>query len=430
MRRHCEKGPVKEHRSHPRPGRMGLLVALLLIGLTGLPGRGDYMPSLPGCVRDAFAETRPDFTLMQEAWDTIRRVYVDRASVDPHALTYGAIGGMVDALGDTGHSTFLSPEMIEAQKAFALGKFEGIGAEVQMKGRNLTIVTPLDGSPAQRAGLRAGDVILKVDGQSILGVPLVQAVKKILGHAGTPVILTILNPSNGATREVTILRASVTVHNATWHGLPGTAVALVRVARFSAGVTRDLRKILEGIRRQGWQGVILDLRNDPGGILDEAVGVASQFLKKGNVLLEKNAQGVVKPVSVKTGGLLPSLPMVVLVNLGSASAAEIVAGALQDAHRAVLVGETTFGTGTVLEQFGLSDGSALLLAVQEWLTPDGHTIWHKGIVPDVTASLAPEASPLLPETVRGLTREGLRKSGDTQLLRALDIIDKELHEPR
>jgi carboxyl-terminal processing protease len=421
---------MKEYLLHLRPSSRGLLVSILLIGLTGLLGRGYYLPSLPGCVKDAFAEDLPDFALMREAWDTMRRVYVDRSAVNPHALTYGAIGGMVDALGDTGHSTFLSPEMIEAQKEFAQGRFEGIGAEVQMKGKNLIIVTPLDGSPAQRAGLRAGDVILKVDGQSILGVPLVQAVKRIMGHAGTKVALTVLSPSTGATRDVTIVRASVTVHNVTWHGLPGTAVALVRIARFSDGVTRDLRKILEGITRQGWQGVILDLRNDPGGILDEAVGVASQFLKNGNVLLEKDARGGVKPVRVKTGGLLPSLPMAVLVNLGSASAAEIVAGALQDTRRATLVGETTFGTGTVLEQFGLSDGSALLLAVQEWLTPDGHTIWHKGITPDVTTPLPPEATLLLPETVRGLTREKLMKSGDSQLLRALGVVDKAIHERR
>jgi carboxyl-terminal processing protease len=150
--------------------------------------------------------------------------------------------------------------------------------------------------------------------------------------------------------------------------------------------------------------------------------VASQFLSEGNVVLERDSSDATTPVPVKSGGLLPSLPLVVLVNVGSASAAEVVAGALRDAHRAVLVGETTFGTGTVLKEFPLSDGSALLLAVGEWLTPDGHTIWHKGIAPDVEVSLPPAASPLLPAMIGELTEEGLKKGDDTQLLRALAIV--------
>jgi carboxyl-terminal processing protease len=372
------------------------------------------------------AETQPEYGLLREAWEKIERHYVDRSAVDPKALTYGALSGMVEALGDEGHSAFLSPEMLKIQRHSSEGKIEGIGAEVRMKGNQLTVVAPLDDSPAQRAGLRPGDLILKVNGENITGLPLPQAVEKILGRAGTRVTLIVLTPSTGNARSVTLVRASVTLRNVTWHGLPGTGIALLRIAAFSEGVTQALRKVLATIREEQFHGLILDLRNNPGGLLDEAVEVASQFLREGNVLLEKNSSGATTPVPVKPGGLLPRLPLVVLVNVGSASAAEVVAGALHDAHRALLVGETTFGTGTVLREFPLSDGSALLLAVEEWLTPSGFAIWHKGIDPDVEVSLPLTASPLLPTMVKEMTEEGLKKSDDTQLLRALAIVMREV----
>jgi carboxyl-terminal processing protease len=165
----------------------------------------------------------------------------------------------------------------------------------------------------------------------------------------------------------------------------------------------------------------LDLRNDPGGLLDEAIGVASQFLKQGNVLLEKDAQGHVTPVPVKPDGQATDVPTVVLINAGTASAAEIVAGALQDAGRATVLGETSFGTGTVLNEFHLSDGSALLLATQEWLTPNGRVIWHQGITPDVPVALPRNATPLLPEAERGMTPAEVQNSGDEELLKALEL---------
>jgi carboxyl-terminal processing protease len=363
-----------------------------------------------------------NFRLMAEAWNTIQRVYVDRNSVKPKLMTYGAISGMVDALGDTEHSRFLTPEMVKQERNATKGKLEGIGAEVQMKNGQLVIVAPIDGSPAQKAGLKPGDIILKVDDQELSGLPLVQAVGRISGPAGTRVKLTILNLKTTTTKDVTLTRASLTVQNVTWHQLPGTSAAHLRIATFSKGVTENLRKVLVTIEKEGAAGIILDLRNNPGGLYAEAVSTASQFLSGGNVLLEKNALGKIKPVPVREGGVATSLPLVVLINGGTGSGAEIVAGALQDAQRAKLVGEKTFGTGTVLQTFSLSDGSALMLAIEEWLTPDGHVIWHHGINPDVAVSLPPEVTPLLPVTERGLTAEKLRGSGDVQLLRALDLL--------
>jgi carboxyl-terminal processing protease len=181
---------------------------------------------------------------------------------------------------------------------------------------------------------------------------------------------------------------------------------------------------LETFGQEGMKGIVLDLRNNPGGLFTEAVSVASQFLSEGNVVLEKDSKDRITAVPVEKGGVALRIPMVALVNSGTASAAEIVAGALQDHERAVLVGTTTFGTGTVLEKFPLSDGSALLLAVEEWLTPDGHTIWHKGIVPTVVVTLAEGATLLLPFEERDMTPEQLRESKDLQLLKALALVTR------
>jgi len=375
-----------------------------------------------GC---ASQKPEPDLALINQAWNTIQRQYVDRSAVQPKDLTYGAIGGMVEALGDTGHSTFLTPDMVKDLKSMEHGEFKGVGLEIQMKDGHVVIVAPLDNSPAQRAGLRPGEIILKVGGQDISDWPLNRVVERISGRAGTKVTLTLQVPYTGHVRDVTLVRASIKLHEVTWRRLPGTHIAHLRVATFDAGVTRDLKKALEEIQKDDVHGIILDLRDNPGGLLDEAVGVASQFIKSGNVLVAKDAKGQLEPIEVEKGGLAVDMPMVVLINEGSASAAEIVAGALQDNDRATLLGETTFGTGTVLGEFGLSDGSALLLAIEEWLTPNGHSIWHKGITPQVVVPLSPEVTPLLPATEKEMTPAQLQASDDRQLLRALDLISRQ-----
>ncbi len=365
-----------------------------------------------------------DFRLIPEAWKIIEDVYVDRAAVNPQAMAYGAIDGMVDALGDTGHSRFLSPEMVKELRNLQQNRLEGVGAEIQIKAGHVMVVAPLDDSPAQRAGLRAGDIILKVDGHDVTGMPLDQVVARISGHPGTSVTLTILNPSSGQSREVTLVRASIIVHDVTWHQLPGTGVAHLRIASFGRGMTADLRAALTKIGSRGLNGIVLDLRNNPGGLLEEAVGAASQFVAGGDVLLVKDARGKVKPIPVKPGGTATRIPLAVLVNGGTASAAEIVAGALRDANRGRLIGVRTIGTGTVLNEFPMSDGSALLLAVEEWLTPAGQAIWHKGITPEIAVELPPETTPVFPQVEREMTAAQLHASGDTQLLTALELLGK------
>jgi carboxyl-terminal processing protease len=199
-------------------------------------------------------------------------------------------------------------------------------------------------------------------------------------------------------------------------------VALVRVSRFSNGVTADLADGLRAATDAGSTGVVLDLRNNPGGLLEEAVGTASLFLSGGNVLLQRDADGISTPVPVEQNAFTTDIPLVVLINQGSASASEIVAGALQDAERAPLVGVTTFGTGTVLQEFPLSDGSAVLLAVREWLTPAGRVIWRHGLEPDEVVQLSDSGQQLLPESIREMSAAEFRQSQDAQLLRAIELL--------
>jgi carboxyl-terminal processing protease len=410
--------------------RRGVRVLIYLLFLPLLLGVGfaggvlvDHFLITPNV---ASAQTQSNnLGLVNQAYQIIQQNYVDRSAVNQTQLEYGAISGMVDALGDTGHSRFLTPQMVQEENNFTQGSFDGIGAEVAMNANGqVVIVAPIDGSPAQAAGVKAGDIMLKVDGQDLTGMSLSDVVSKVIGPAGTQVTLTLQDPKTGAIRNVTITRAKITVDNVTWIMLPGTTIADIRLAGFSQGVTNDLRTALQEAKAQGATSIILDLRNNPGGLLNEAVGVASQFLSSGNVLLVKNAQGQEQAIPVESGGLATNIPLVVLVNQGTASASEIVAGALQDAHRATLIGETTFGTGTVLNAFPLGDGSQILLATEEWLTPSGRVIWHKGIAPDVTVSLSNTVTPLVPDALRGMTTTQLQSSQDVQLLKAISELSQ------
>ncbi len=399
---------------------IGVLLSLvLMLGLAGGVVLDRKVLAASAAPENSVAVTKPDLSLVSEAWNVIYQNYVERGSLQPSQLVYGAINGMVDALGDTGHSRFLTPAMITEENNFTNGTFEGIGAEVEMKEGHVVVVAPIDGSPAQKAGVRPGDIMLRVDGVDVSGMSLDDTIKRVLGPAGTKVTISFQDPKTGEVRDLTITRARIQIHNVTWEMIPGTQIAHLRLAGFSNGVSSELVKALKEIQAQNATGIILDLRNNPGGLLDEAVKVTSQFLKDGTVLEEKNAQGQVQKVPVKPGGIATDIPLVVLVNNGTASAAEIVSGALQDAGRATLIGETTFGTGTVLNQFSLSDKSAILLATEEWLTPKGRLIWHQGIQPDTSVSLPANAEPLTPEQERSMTAAQFQASQDAQLLRGL-----------
>lgn len=368
------------------------------------------------------SSTNPDFSLIEEATNIIQERYVRRADITQNELTYGAISGMVDALGDTGHSRFMTPEMIKAEQDYNAGAFEGVGLEVRVKDGFITIVAPIDNSPAMDAGIQAGEIIIGVNGEEVTGQPLSTVISKILGPAGTQVTLTILDPKTNQSRDVVLTRARIEVQNVTWTRIPGTDYAHIRLSAFSQDVSKDLNKALKEIQDQGLKGVVLDLRNNGGGLLDEAINVSSQFIDSGLVMKSRDAQGKLKDYPAKRGGAAINIPLVVLINQGSASAAEITAGAFQDNGRALLVGQTTFGTGTVLNQFGLQDGSAILLATSEWLTPKERVIWHQGIAPDIAVELPDSGLMVFPNEERSMTPEQFQAITDNQLLTAIQVL--------
>jgi carboxyl-terminal processing protease len=365
--------------------------------------------------------------LLDEARGVIQNNFVDQESATTQRLQDGALAGMVDILGDTGHSRFMTPTMVEEQRNYTAGEFEGIGAYVEMRDGFVTVVSPIDNSPAQAMGVQPGFIVLEIEGEDMTGKTLQEVVDRILGPAGTEVTITFFNPETGEDQIMTIERARIELQNVTWTMLPGTTIAHARIAGFSRDVGQDLEAAIAAAEAQGATGIVFDLRNNPGGLLSEAVDVASQFLLADSVVvLRQDARGEVKEERVPDDARPTMLPVVVLINEGSASASEIVAGALQDYGRGRLIGETTFGTGTVLNEFPLSDGSAILLATEQWLTPDGRVIWREGIVPDETVELTGPVQLVVPETANDLTAEELRAIEDLQLLRALEILTGEI----
>ena len=406
--------------------RRGYVTALLVVASVSAGAALERWVLMSGIPPSATA----DFRLMAQAWNIIDRYYVDRPAVRHAAMTAGAISGMTESLGDSGHSVYLTAPEARRAGAAVQGKLNGIGVEIiQSTNHQTVVVAPMDGSPAQQAGVRPGDVILEVDGRPVAGMSMNHISARMTGEAGQPVSLTVSNPSDGRRREIKIVRAAMKLNNVSWQRLPGSDLAHLRIAMFSEGETGDLKRALLEIQKQGLRGIILDIRNNPGGALEEAIGTASQFLKTGNVMWEKNASAIITPVPVQPGGVATDIPLAVLVNGYSASDSEIVAGALHDAHRALLVGETTLGTGTVLTQFQLSDGSALMLAVQEWLTPNKVSFWHRGIEPDVKVSLPSQVGVLRPAAEREMTADQLRLSGDTQLLKAIELLSRPAVKP-
>ena len=305
------------------------------------------------------------------------------------------------------------------------GSYVGIGVRIDETEDGLPrIVSVFKGSPAETAGLRSDDVIVAVDGQATAGRSIDEVADWVRGEAGTTVEVTI-RKGDGTEQTLSIVRADVPIEPVTWAIVPGSKTAVVRLEQFSAGAADDMVGALKDARAAGADRIVLDLRGNPGGYVNEAVGVASQFLSSGIVYIERNADGDRTEHPVSPDGVATDLPLVVVVDGTTASSSEIVSGALQDAGRAKVVGETTFGTGTVLGEFDLTDGSALRIGTVEWLTPQGRRIWHEGIAPDVPVSLPDGVVPLTPDDVRRLTPAEVKAMEDTELAKALEIVATE-----
>jgi carboxyl-terminal processing protease len=361
---------------------------------------------------------RKSLELYAEALDTVRKNYVDQRDIDPKKETYGAIEGMLETLGDDGHTRFLTPEEREQNDQSLSGTYVGIGVQLKAKDGEVVVAAPIDGSPAEEAGISSDDVLLAVDGKSVMGDEVSEVVEKVKGPEGTSVELTVRH--EGEKREYDLQRAEISSPAASWALIPGTNVSLVLLSSFSDNSAQELEKAFEEAKAAGARRFILDLRNNPGGRLDQAVEMAGYLLEPESVVyIRKDASGEREEITVEGDPELANAPLAVLVNEGSASSAEILAGALRDNGRGPVIGETTFGTGTVLSEFVLRDGSSILLGVAEWLTPDGDFIRDTGITPDVSVPLVEGTEPLTPEGARELSREEILEK-DAQLRKAYE----------
>jgi len=355
-----------------------------------------------------FLQKDVDFNLFWEVWNKIQTEYIDRP-VGETKLLYGALSGLVASLRDP-YSVFLEPEPAKEFTDDLKGRFEGIGAEIGIRDNILTIISPLPGSPAESAGLKAGDKVVEIDGYDTTNISLQEAVRRIRGKKGTKVTLKVFREKDGDFHEITIVRDVIKIVSVKWE-MKENNIAYIKITNFNQDTDTRFKKAVGEILLKNPKGIILDLRNNPGGYLDQAVTISSYWLPRGKVVVQEEFANKDKKQYLANGqAQLKNYKTVVLVNQGSASGSEIVAGALQDHGVAKLVGEKTFGKGSVQNLENLSDGSALKLTIARWLTPHGRQIDVTGIEPDETVEL---------------TEEDFKSNRDPQLKKAIEILTQD-----
>ncbi len=421
----------------PPQGRPAVAIAGLLLlvvvfafgvfvgqsGALGTVTGGSQQPQASGVGAQAVPSDAPaDFGVFWQAYELIKQNYVGRGDLADQTITYGAISGMMQALGDTGHSIFLTPADVKASQNQLGGSVVGIGVLLGDRNGSVIVLQVVDNGPAGQAGMRAGDVIVAVNGQSVTGQNGQQIAALVRGAAGTSVEIGVQRPSTGETLDFTIVRAEVHFPAASWTMVPGTRVALLNLIEFSTGSAEELRQARDQAVAAGAQAFILDLRGNPGGYVDQAIDVASLFLKQKTVYIRGLADNQRIPVMTNDSIAATDLPLALLVDANTASSAEIVAGALESNQRGPVIGETTFGTGTILLTYPLDDGSAIRLAVERWLTPDGQLIFGHGITPTETVALPANQLPLDPSEVGALTPDQVATMPDDQLRAAIDAL--------
>lgn len=359
--------------------------------------------------KDSIEPNVLDFSLFWKVWDLLKEKYVDTNQLDSKKLFYGAIKGMLAATGDP-YTNFFDPEEAKSFHEEIQGSFEGVGAEVGMRGGVLTIIAPLEGSPAEKAGVRAGDKVIKVDDKSTLDLTIDQSVALMRGPKGTKVRLTIIREGVDGSQEITIERGTINVKSVTMEMKEGN-IAYIKISQFGDETTREFNAIANRINATDLKGVVIDVRNNPGGYLDSAVSIASKMLPKGKIVVtEENRAKEKKNLLARGGDLFSSVSTVVLINEGSASASEILAGALRDNRENVtILGEKSYGKGSVQEFLDLPGNSAVKITVAKWLTPNGEQINEKGITPQKEVKL---------------TQEDFDQNRDPQLDEALRILNQ------
>jgi carboxyl-terminal processing protease len=411
----------------------GLVIAALLLNLA--IGTHIYLSSAQAAEQKD--SVYPNLELFANVLEKVRLEYVDGTNLTYHALVDTALKGMIDSLDP--HSEFMDPEEYQELQSDTEGEFGGLGLVVTMKDNYVTVVTPMDDTPGLHAGILAGDRIVKINGRSADKMALPDAVRLLRGKPGTQVTVTIQRPSSGMTRELTLTRAVINVdmvkdiNGKKDFPLGPDKIGYIRITQFGDNTSDELEDALKKLEAQGMQALILDLRGNPGGLLDEAVGVCSKFLPRGQLVVTTEGRDVEQDSRRRADGHgdeLNGMPIVVLVNLGSASASEIVTGCLQDLHRAVILGEKTFGKGSVQSIFPLDDGSALKLTTAKYYTPSHRVIHEHGITPDVIVPMTDEQEAALtfqrsPGGMYSLTpdeRTRIEKIQDIQLDRAEDLL--------
>jgi carboxyl-terminal processing protease len=339
-----------------------------------------------GCIliRETTSTTNSHLDAVKQAWDIIFSDYVDQSKVDATKLSQAAIKGMVEVLNDP-YTVYLDPQAYQSFTSSLQGKFEGIGATVGVKDSQIQVIAPIPGSPAEKAGIRAGDIILAVNGESTEGLSPDEVVLLIRGPKGTSVRLTIQHQGETTPVELEIVRAEIDLPNVNFE-MRGD-IAYIRLYQFNDGTDSELSPVLERLKQENATGIVLDLRSNPGGPLDAVVNVASHFLKEGVVVYVVDNKGGETSYPVKTTSITTDLPLVVLTDNYSASGSEVLAGAIQDDKRGVIAGTRTYGKGSVNTLHKLQDGSGIYITIARWLTPNRRLIEGKGIEPDYELAL-------------------------------------------
>lgn len=393
-----------------RFGRLSLLSLAISLIVAVAFGAG-YVVAHRAPIAAVSAETpedmQSDFAVFWEVWNHVRTDFVDQTRVQPGPLTQGAIRGMLAALEDK-HTVYIAPDQYRREKEDLKGSFEGIGAHVAMDGDYVTIERPIEGSPAIKAGIRAGDKILKIDGEDAKGMALEEAVKRIRGPKGTPVVLTILHTGESDPVDIVIVRGEIETPSVTLKEAEPDIPHLI-IRGFGQRTHEEVSKALQDPLVRNGKGLILDLRHNPGGLLDATVKTAGEFLEEGQILAQEDGKGNVKVWNDEPGGLATQIPIIVLVNGGSASGSEVLAGALRDHGRATIIGEKTFGKGSVNHIYELSDQGAVYITFARWRTPGGTLIEGQGLTPDIEVPLTPEFE---------------KAEGDVQLKRAIEELGR------
>ena len=367
-------------------------------------------------------DDREGIALYAEALKVVKEDYINQKAIDPEKQTYGAIKGMLGSLDDRGHTSFLTPEEVEKNRERYSSKQVGIGVRLENDNDKVVVLDTIDGSPAQEAGIKPGDALVAINGESVRGMNIVEVADKLEGSEGSPVKLSALR--GGEEHEFSLERVKLTVPAVSWNLIPGTHVAHLRLGSFSEDSSTEFEDAVSEARDNGAERFVLDLRDNSGGWVEQAEKIAARFLPARSVIyVQKDAAGREEEVTVPEDNRPLDVPLVVLVNVGSASSAEILAGSLKDNGRARVVGGKTFGAGTMLEERPLSDGSAIMLATAQWLTPNRDPIQGSGIEPDIKGSLEEGQKPRPPDQLRGLSRKETF-AHDAQLKRAFEVLQQ------